>query len=199
MVNRPVGTVDANLAGLDSIITMLERMAVRALKTMPLMLGITETTGDIQSNRQFEAYSAGIRSIQHYAETMLGRLFTLALEAQGIQADVEFEFAEFRASEELRDAQTEQLKILNEKEKVNAGWIDNDEAAETITGHKAVGQPIRPPTAQPQQQQPGIGNTDGGEAMPNATQNNAMWIGEVRAAREEVQRALSAISANGYH
>jgi len=197
-VNRAEGVTDANLMGLDSIITMLERMAVRALKTMPLMLGITETTGDIQSNRQFEIYSAGIRSIQHYTETMLGRLFTLALEAQGIQADVEFEFAEFRASEALRDAQTEQMKILNEKEKVNAGWIDNDEAAETITGHKAVGRPVQQPAPQPQQQ-PGIGNVDGGEAASNATQNNSLWINEVRAAREEVQRALSAISANGYH
>ncbi len=162
------------------------------------MLGITETTGDIQSNRQFEIYSAEIRSIQHYTDTMLGRLFTLALEAQGIQADIEFEFAEFRASEALRDAQTEQMKILNEKEKVAAGWIDNDEAAETITGHKAVGQPVQQPAPQPQQQ-PGIGNVDGGEAASNATQNNSLWINEVRAAREEVQRALSAISANGYH
>jgi len=196
MVNRPVGTVDANLAGLDSIITMLERMAVRALKTMPLMLGITETTGDIQSSRQFEIFSAGIRSIQHYTETMLSRLFTLALEAQGIQADIEFCFAEFRASEELRDTQVKQLKIANAKAAYEAGWITNDEAAEDVVGHPAVGDPI---AQMPQNNAPGIGNVDGQEAPPNNQQNNSIWISEVRAARNDVRRALDAISMNGYH
>ena len=171
-VNKPVGAADSgSLAGIDAVITMLERMAVRALKTMPLMMGITEATGDIQSNRQYEIFSAGIKSLQHYAETILSRLLTLALQAQGIQSEVEFCFAELRASEELRDAQTEQLKIGNEINKVQQGWTSNDEAAEAITGHPAVNEPER--MTQPQPQQPGIGNTDGGEAVPNATQNNA--------------------------
>jgi hypothetical protein len=195
MVNRPVGTVDANLAGLDSIIAMLERMCVRALKTMPLMLGITETTGDIQSNRQFEIFSAGIKSIQHYTETLLGRLFTLALEAQGIQADVEFEFAEFRASEALRDAQTEQLKILNEKEKVANGWITDDEASETIAGHKAKGTKAAPPPMQAPNQ-PGVGNTDG---QPSQQQEAQRWLTEIRAARADVAKAMEMVSYNGYH
>ena len=158
------------------------------------MVGVTEATGDIQSNRQFEIFSAGIRSIQHYTETMLGRLFTLALEAQGIQADVEFEFAEFRASEALRDAQTEQLKILNEKEKVNAGWITDDEASETITGHKAQGVKAAPPPMQAPNQAPGAGNTDGQPA-----QDAQRWIAEIVAARAEVAKAMELVSYNGYH
>ena len=190
MVNRPVGTVDANLAGLDSIIAMLERMAVRALKTMPLMLGITETTGDIQSNRQFEIFSAGIRSIQHYTETMLGRLFTLALEAQGIQADVEFEFAEFRAGERLRDAQTESIEIANETSKVNAGWITDDEASETITGHKAQGTKAMPVAPQAPNQT-GVGNTDG---QPSQQQEAQRWLNEIVAARAEVAKAMEMVS-----
>lgn len=194
-VNRAEGVTDANLSGLDSVIAMLERMCVRALKTMPLMLGITETTGDIQSNRQFEIYAAGIRSIQHYTETLLGRLFTLALEAQGIQADVEFSFAEFRASEELRDAQTEQIKILNEQAKVNAGWISDDEASETITGHKANGVKAAPPPA-PNQQPNGVGNTDG---QPAQQQDQQRWLNEIVAARAEVAKAMEMVSYNGYH
>lgn len=189
MVNRPVGTVDANLAGLDSIIAMLERMCVRALKTMPLMLGITDAVGDIQSNRQFEVYAAGIRSIQHYTETLLGRLFTLALEAQGIQADVEFEFAEFRAGERLRDAQTESIEISNEQAKVNAGWITDDEASETITGHKANGTKAAPPPAP--SQPPGVGNTDG---QPAPQQDAQRWIAEIVAARAEVAKAMEMVS-----
>jgi len=194
MVNRPVGTVDANLAGLDSIITMLERMCVRALKTMPFMFGLDDRMGDLQANRQFELFNAGIESIQKYAKTILGRLLTLALEAQGIQAEVIFEFEQLRASEELREAQTEQLQILNEVAKVNAGWITDDEASETITGHKANGTKAAPPTPNQQPNAPGIGNTDGGQAVPNATQNNATWLAEIRAARADVAKAMEMVS-----
>jgi hypothetical protein len=134
-VNRPVGTVDASSLGMiGDIIAALERMAVRALKTMPLMMGVAEGVTEANANRQWELYAAGIKSMQHYAETMLERLLTLALEAQGIQAEVQFRFAELRAAEELRDAQTEAMQISNAQAKYEAGWISQDEAAEEITG-----------------------------------------------------------------
>jgi hypothetical protein len=190
-VNRPVGTVDtSSLGGIDAIITMLERMAVRALKTMPLMMGITDNIGDVQSNRQFEIFAAGIKSIQHYAETMLGRLFTLALEAQGIQANVVFTFAELRAAEQLRDAQTETMRIANETAKYQAGWISQDEASEAITGHKAFSPtPITQPVAQPELVQD---DGDGNERVDR-------WMEELIAGRTIVKDALHAIRANGYH
>jgi hypothetical protein len=193
-MNRPVGTVDASsLAGIDAIIKMLERMCVRALKTMPLMLGITENTGDVQSNRQWELFAAGIKSIQHYAETMLGHLLTLALEAQGMQANVVFRFAELRAAERLRDAQTEAMEIANEKSKYDQGWTEQDEGSERITGHKAVEpEPRRQAVAAPAIVQD---DGDGNERVDES----ARWIAEVRAARLEVDRALERISTNGYH
>lgn len=195
IVNRPVGTVDADsLGGIDAIITALERMAVRALKTMPLMLGITDAVGDTQSNRQWEIFAAGIKSIQHYAETMLGRLFSIALEAQGIQAKIEFTFAELRAAEMLRDAQTETMQIANEKAKRDEGWQTQDEASIAITGSPAVG-----PAPVQQQPQAGIVQDDGdGNEQLNA-QNNAVWLTELRQGRAIVADALDVIQMNGYH
>jgi hypothetical protein len=199
-VNKPVGAADSgSLQGLDSVIHMLERMCVRALKTMPMALNLEAREGDVQANRQFEFFAAGIRSIQHYAETMLERMFTLALEAQGIQARVEFRFAEFRAGEDVRDAQTAQLQIANEIAKSNAGWISDDEASETITGHKATGTKAVAPQPQPVNNNPGVGNVDG-QPTANLTGNNATWIQEVRDARAEVAKAMERVSAtNGYH
>lgn len=186
-VNRPVGTVDtSSLGGIDAIITMLERMAVRALKTMPLMMGITDNIGDVQSNRQWEVHVAGIKSIQHYAETMLGRLFTLALEAQGIQANVVFTFAELRAAEMLRDAQTEAMQIANAVTKRNEGWYTQDEASEEITGHKAFSQTPIAQAATP-------------ELVQDDGDGNERWVNELIAGRELVTEALEAIHTNGYH
>jgi hypothetical protein len=137
-VNRPVGAVDASsLGAVDTLIAALERMATRALKSMPLMMGIKEGSSDTDSNRQWEIYAAGIKSIRHYAETMLERLLTLSLQAQGIQAKVKFRFAELRAAEELRDQQVMTMKIANAVAKRNEGFISQDQASEEVTGEPA--------------------------------------------------------------
>lgn len=194
-VNRPVGAGGtASLGGIDAIITALERMASRALKTMPLMLGITEHTGDIQSNRQWEIFVAGIKSIQHYSEAILDRLFTLALEAQGVQAHVEFRFAEIRDAERLRDAQAEAMEIANEKEKRNQGWQTQDEASEAITGSPAVADA-------PSIQEPQAGDDDDEivQGSNDGMQLNAALLAQVRMARSEVNHALDVVRTNGYH
>ncbi len=179
-VNRPVGTVDAqSLGAIDSLIRALERMAARGLKMMPLLMGIHDATTETNANRQWEIQMAGIKALQHLCETMLERLFRLALEAQGIQADVVFRFAEVRAAELLRDAQVEQLRITNASEKYRAGWISQDEASEEITGHPAD-------AAEPR-------DDIGGANWPfqvEAEANNAL-LAEIRAARVDVERALN--------
>jgi len=166
-VNRPVGTVDASsLGAIDPIITALERMVTRALKTMPLMMGINEGTTETLANREFEIYTASIRSIQHMVETTLEKLFDLALQAQGIQADVTFKFAELRASERLRDAQAAAMEIANESAKYEAAWTSQDEASETITGSPADAPEPRRGSVPPQFEQ---GDGDGQEADSEAT------------------------------
>lgn len=137
-VNRPVGTVDTNsIGGLGPVIEALERMAVRALKTVPFMMAINESSTESQSNRQFEQHAIAIRAMQHLVEAQLERLFTLALQAQGIVATVQMRFAENRASEEMRDQQVQQLKIANARETYAAGYTSQDESSQHAVGHDA--------------------------------------------------------------
>ena len=113
-MGQPIGTVgDDLLGGVGGIVETIERMNVRGLKTMPLLFGITDAVSEANANRQWEIHAAGIKAIQHLAETPLSRLLTLALEAQGIAANVEFRFSELRSAEELRDAQTLNQKLVN--------------------------------------------------------------------------------------
>lgn len=137
-VGRPVGAVDSSsLGAIDGLLKALERMAVRALKTAPFMMAVQESTTETQANRQWEAHLQSIKAIQHYAESILERLLVLVLQAQGLQGTVRFRFAENRAAEMLRDAQTEQLRIANASAKYAAGWISQDEASQEVTGHEA--------------------------------------------------------------
>lgn len=137
-VNRPVGAVDASsLGAVEGLIKALERMITRALKTMPLLMADTAGASEANANRQWEVHAAGIKALQHLAESLLERLLTLALRAQGLRATVKFRFAELRAAELLRDAQTEKLQIENARAKYDAGYVSQDEAAESVVGHAA--------------------------------------------------------------
>lgn len=153
-VNRPVGAVDASaLGGIDGLIRALERMAVRALKTMPLLMGNNEATSETHANRQWEVMAAGIKSLQHTCESLLEHLLGVALEAQGIKATVEFRFAELRASELMRDAMTQTTVQTNAAFAYAQGWISQEAAAEIAVGHAPdVPEPrqIATPTNAPQ-------------------------------------------------
>lgn len=203
-VNRPVGTINAESLGMvDSLISRLERMAARAMKMMPLLLGIDDATSDANANRQWEIQAAGIKSIQHLCESLLERLLTLALQCQGIQATVSFRFAELRAAELLRDAMTEQLTIANTNAMYAAGWISQDEASQNVTGHAAdMPQPRMsagastavPPTAVPPTAPPD--DSDSAERIA--------LLHEIRAARAAVEAQMETAihakrSANGVH
>ena len=141
-VNRPVGTLDTNsLGAVDGMIKSLERLLVRALKTMPLLMGLVDGQSADQANRQWEVHAAGVKSLQHLNESMLESQLELALEAQGIAADVDVKFAEIRAAEMLRDAQTEEKRIENASKKKSLGWVSDEEASVEVTGHEPTGEP----------------------------------------------------------
>ncbi len=122
---------------MDGLIEALERLSMRALKSMPLLMGLAQSSNETQANREWEVYAAGIKSIQHPCETLLSKQFRLALECQGIQADVAFQFGELRAAELLRDAQVLALQTETAIAQYNAGYIGQDEAAMNVVGHKA--------------------------------------------------------------
>lgn len=138
VLNDPAGTIDLDSIGaIDKIIDKLERMATRALKSNSLLMDTASSASETDSNRRWEIHAAGIKSLQHYAENLLESLLTLALEAQGIQADVRWRFAELRAAEELRDAQTDAMKVANARAKYEAGYYSQDEASNEAVGHDA--------------------------------------------------------------
>lgn len=167
-LNRPVGTLNSDSLGeLSNIIDELVRMATRALKSMALLMVIDESSSETHANRQWEVHIAGIKSMQHLLEALLENLFTVALRAQGIQTDVQFRFAELRASELLRDAQAEAMQIANASAKEAAGWISHEEASIEITGHPPTGEKAAPPQFAPAEDEIVEGDGDGEEPENN--------------------------------
>lgn len=153
-VNGATGTLGAGTGSIqaaDGLIRSLERMVTRALKSMPLMMGIAENVSETLANRQWEIHAAGIKALQHLAERLLESLLTLALQAQGIQGRVQFRFAELRAAEMLRDAQTLALNLQNAGTAYDRGYISQDEAAHLALGREKADQPAPRPSGSPAQ------------------------------------------------
>lgn len=135
-MERPIGTLDTNSLGtVDGILRALERMTIRALKSMPILMGANEATTEVGANRQWEAWSAGIRAMQHGGEQGLGELLATGLRAGGVQASPEFRFQELRQSEELRDAQALQVKLNNAWTAYAFGFVSLDQAGIMALNH----------------------------------------------------------------
>ncbi|WP_300267811.1 helix-turn-helix domain-containing protein [Microbacterium sp.] len=141
-VDRAEGAVDTSvMEGAAAVIEATERMAMRALKSMPLLMGIGEGQSEAKANREWELIGEYVGHMQHYAETLLSRLFTLALRAQGVPSDVKMRFAGVRSASELRDEQTMQLKLDNASRAEALGYMGRDEASLYAVGHEAMAEP----------------------------------------------------------
>lgn len=133
-MNAPIGVLGGDLNGITSVIDGLERMLVRALKTDPMSMALGDSAGETNANRNWEQKIEGVKAIQQPAEILLETIYEMALQAFGVIADVKFRFATTRASEELRDAQTETIKLNNAAFKQDRGWLTPNEAAQEATG-----------------------------------------------------------------
>ena len=131
----PVGTTDrSNLSGIEDIIRVLERRIIRGIKSQPILMGSNESVAETHASRQWEIYAAAIRGVQSLVARSIENLLHVAFLAQGIQVDVGLMFDEFRDSERLRDAQAEQLELINLEHKVDKKYIEQADAKEIAMG-----------------------------------------------------------------
>lgn len=190
----PHGTVDSSSLGeVDALIEMLERMCMRGLKSAPIMMGLADQGSETHSNRVYESWIQGIKAIQHLAEGMLEYLMELALRVQGIQAVVQWRFAENRAAELLRDSQVERLKLQNAALAYERGWVSQDEAATMALGRaKADQEEPRNPAA-------GIQGGGGGATSPELVQAEPGSNRSMEALLAEAEPITVPTNGNGVH
>jgi len=138
-INNPSGTIDADSIGaINLIMQRLEMMVTRALKANGVVMDTSNNTNETDANRKWEIYVAGIKSIQHLCESMLESMLNLAVQNSGIQAYVEFRFAELREAEMYRDEQTRTLRIMNSRAEYDNGYTTQDESSLNTVNHLAV-------------------------------------------------------------
>jgi hypothetical protein len=134
-IGTPIGAI-GNLQGVAPMVDILERMNVRAAKTMPMMMGLPEGVSEANANRQWEMLAKSTEAMQELVEAPLSDLGTIVLEAEGVPAISKFTFLEMRSSEELRDAQALELRLANATTAEGLGYMSRDEASVYAVGHE---------------------------------------------------------------
>lgn len=139
-----VGMVDAAKATIDpqKIMAVIDAMMNNALKQFSTLMG-RRSTGQTEQYAKMEIkiFMKSVQRVQRLIESMFSRALTKLLNINGMQGYVFFKFNDTEIRTELEKVNFEQIAIQNAQRKRDNGWITQDEAAEEITGHKAVGDP----------------------------------------------------------
>lgn len=139
MVGGAKGSMDAR-----AVIDVINQQMVTSLKQLPILLGRNEGSTETHSTVQWQIYVAGINSIQLAIKRILERAYDVALQVKGRQLKAKIEFDPIRVNTRKTDAEAEEVETRVKIQQVNQGWITNDEAANEVVGHDAVGDPVQP-------------------------------------------------------
>ena len=113
-VSDIAGAMNAQgLGALNSVIDLLNNQLTLACKSVPILMGINNSTSETHANRQWENYMGTIRSCNQTLKDSLDRSFTNALRYQGIQDKVIFHFRELSVTTAMLQAQAEGLVLDN--------------------------------------------------------------------------------------
>lgn len=138
MVGGAKGSMDAK-----AVIDVINQQMVTALKQLPILLGRNEGSTETHSTVQWQIYVSGIESIQLAIKRLLEKAYNVALQVKGKQLKAKIEFNPIRVNTRKMDAEAEEIETRVKIAQVQQGWISNDEAANEVVGHDAVGEPER--------------------------------------------------------
>ncbi|HUW12407.1 MAG TPA: hypothetical protein VM537_21960, partial [Anaerolineae bacterium] len=145
--NWSAGSVDAK-----KLMEVIDTQMVAALKQLPILLGRNEGSTTTHATVQWQIYAAGIEALREHVGQLLSWTLSVALQVYGRQAKAEVSFEALRKADRKAEAEAEATETRTRILQVQAGWIDNDEAAQKAVGHKAVGVnmvPLAPVKAEP--------------------------------------------------
>lgn len=128
----------------SSVIEVINQQVVTSLKQLPILLGRNEGTTETHGTVQWQIYVSGIESLQRGIKRLMERAYNVALQIYGKPRTAKLTFNSVRVNDRLKEAQAEEIETRVKITQQLQGWVDNDEAAMEMVGHKAVSDPVVP-------------------------------------------------------
>lgn len=134
-----VGPGRAGSINLNTLIRALDNQVVSSLKQLPILLGRNEASTTTHASIQWQIFIAGVEALQGSVKQMLEWLFNLSLQIYGRQSVATVAFTPIRKTDREAEARAGYTEARTWALKVMAGWASDNEAAQALLGHDAVG------------------------------------------------------------
>lgn len=132
------GPGKAGSINLAVLFRALDNQVVASLKQLPILLGRNEAATTTHASIQWQIYVAGIEAFQRPIKRLVEWMYNLSLQIHGRQSKAKITFHQIRKTDRESEARAEMMETRTRILWVQAGWIDNDEAAQEVVGHEAV-------------------------------------------------------------
>ena len=132
-VNYATSPIQTNMAGLDTLVTNLQRDVINGMNSVTVLSSLLDSTTETHGTLLLDYYVGAIQSVQEEVADMLGDYFQIGNQVQGIRSDPTVQFKKQRTRDRKSIADTEKVQTDTILAKFDAGVIDRDEAREEIS------------------------------------------------------------------
>jgi hypothetical protein len=184
MMLIPGGTFE----GIEPIITERRSRIIRALKQLPLFLGLNDSTTETQATQQKIIHGKRLNSLRSRVLAIVLKVCNLHLRLLGRPTIAKAIVQPIFPSDSLMEANTEATRITNAVAKRDQGWIDQEQAAMEVTGSGAVSdapEPTEPETGT----EPGEEEQTNQQRQSRERQSAQAFLTELRAQERDTMRA----------
>ena len=125
----------------QKLMDVIDSQIVAATKTLSVFLGRHFGKTETYANIEVQIYNKTVDAIRELAARALARALSIGLRLRGNQGTVEitYEKLDWRSPQEREQAIA--TKIGNALKMRDEGWITDEQACESVTGHKPKGTP----------------------------------------------------------
>lgn len=134
-----IGPGAGGSVNVEQIGRVLNQQIASAVKMLPMLLGMNETATETHGTVQWQVQVAGIEAFQGIVARMFQWAYGQALEFYGATSRAHFHFNKHRVVDEMVEATKQQVLAGFYTLSRDNGWISDDEAAQALFNHAAVG------------------------------------------------------------
>lgn len=131
-VNYANNTLHMNMQGLDTLVNTLKLDIVNGMKSVSGLSNLLDSTTETHITRQLEYFVASISSVQEEMADMMSDYLTIQNIVKGIMSEAQYQFKKQRTSDRRETAEIRKIETETVISKVDAGIIDQVEAAEEL-------------------------------------------------------------------
>jgi len=124
----------AGFAGLEPILAFLRHNVIVALKSMPTLMGVNDGSTQTYTTVEWAIYASGLESARGLVAELLWQAASLHFRLIGSKARPKVKTKPIRTTDNMVEAQTEAIKIRNERIKYDDGLIGPEDYSRNVTG-----------------------------------------------------------------